>query len=132
MRELRTVLYVDDEPDIRLLVKLCLELSPGLCVELAASGTEALESARTLKPDLILLDVMMPGLDGAATLQQLRADPAFGHTPIAFVTAKAMPAELERLRALGAADVIAKPFEPLKLATQVRALWQRVMAEGAS
>lgn len=129
MRTLHTVLYVDDEPDIRHIVKLCLELSPGLSVELAASGAEALDSARRLRPDLILLDVMMPGLDGAATLERLRADPGLERVPIAFVTAKAMPAELARLRALGAADIIAKPFDPLTLASRVTALWERLAAE---
>src|SRR5438552_559339 len=116
---LRTVLYVDDEPDIRQIVQMALELAPGLTVQTAESGEEALGLARARRPDLILLDVMMPGLDGPGTLSRLRADVELSEIPVAFMTAKAMPAEVARFREMGAVGIIAKPFDPMKLAQQV-------------
>jgi two-component system cell cycle response regulator len=121
---LRNIVYGDDEPDIRLVVQTALGLTEGLTVHAAESGEEALELARELQPDLLMLDVMMPGLDGPTTLQQLRADPAIAQIPVIFMTAKAMPEDVQRLRAIGALAVIAKPFDPTQLAAQVLALWQ--------
>lgn len=123
MSELRHVMCVEDEPDIRLVAQLALESVGGLQVTLCPLGGEAVEMARNAKPDLILLDVMMPGLDGPGTLKALRSDPATQHIPVVFMTAKVQPAEVAHLRAIGARDVIAKPFDPMTLADQVRALW---------
>ena len=123
-RPLRTIVYVDDEPDMRLVVQTALSLAEGLTVHTAESGEQALELARELQPDLLLLDVIMPGLDGPATLKRLRADPDVARIPAIFMTAKAMPEEVARLRALGALAVIAKPFDPMQLSAQVLALWQ--------
>jgi two-component system OmpR family response regulator len=123
---LRTILYVDDEPDLRLIVQATLTLSEGLTVHTGESGEQALELARELQPDLLLLDVMMPGLDGPMTLKQLRADAAIAHIPVMFVTAKAMPEELMELRALGASGVIAKPFDPNTIFGEVLSLWQAI------
>jgi diguanylate cyclase (GGDEF)-like protein len=121
---LQTLLYADDEPDIRLIAQTALNLAPGLTVHTADSGEQALELARELRPDLMLLDVMMPGLDGPDTLKRLRADPAIARIPVIFVTAKATPENAARLRALGASAVIAKPFDPMQLSAQVLSLWQ--------
>ena len=88
---LRTVLYVDDEPDIREIVQLALGLVDGLNVEVCESGERALQRLPVITPDLVLLDVMMPGTDGPTTLQRMRADPRFANIPVVFVTAKAMP-----------------------------------------
>jgi len=121
---LHTIVYGDDEPDIRLIVQTALGLAEGLTVHAAESGEQALELARELQPDLLLLDVMMPGLDGPTTLKRLRADPAIAQIPVIFMTAKAMPEDVQRLRAIGALAVIAKPFDPMQLAAQVLALWQ--------
>jgi two-component system, cell cycle response regulator len=123
---LQTVLYVDDEPDLRLIAQTALNLAPGLTVHTAESGEQALEMARELRPDLLLLDVMMPGLDGPATLKQLRADPGGARIPVIFITAKATPDNVARLRALGASAVIAKPFDPMQLSAQVLSLWQTI------
>jgi CheY-like chemotaxis protein len=128
---LRTVLYVDDEPDIRQIVQIALGLSKDLTVHTGESGAQALELARTLQPDVLLLDVMMPGLDGPGTLNKMRADPAIAHIPIIFVTAKAMPREVALLREMGAAGVIAKPFDPMQLIQQLRTLWETHEAEPA-
>lgn len=120
---LQTVLYVDDEPDIRQIVEMALGLAPQLSIHTGSSGEQALALTRSLRPDLVLLDVMMPGLDGPDTLMRMRAEPLLSHIPVIFVTAKAMPQEVARFRAMGAAGIIAKPFDPLKLADQVLAIW---------
>ena len=123
---LRTVLYVDDEPDIRQIVQLSLGLAPGLTIHTGESGEQALALALALQPDLVLLDVMMPGLDGPGTLARMRAEPSLARFPVVFMTAKAMPQEVARFRELGAVGVIAKPFDPMKLADQVFAIWERI------
>jgi len=95
----------------------------------AVTGTASpLSLARTLRPDLVLLDVMMPGLDGPGTLTRMRSDPALAQIPVVFMTAKAMPQEVARFRELGAAGVIPKPFDPMKLAQQVFAIWETIPA----
>ncbi len=119
------VLYVDDEADIRSIVEFALEDEADLELALCGSGLEALERVTDFRPDLILLDVMMPGMDGPTTLRRLRAIPGQKRTPVAFVTAKVQPQEVEHFHALGAVEVIAKPFDPMALADQVRAIWER-------
>jgi len=116
------VLIVDDEPDIRRIAKLGLSRVGGMEVVEAANGAEALVRAKEEKPDAVLLDVMMPGLDGPSTLARLRGDPATSGIPVVFLTAKAIAAELERLKLLGAAGVLTKPFDPMTLARELRAL----------
>ena len=116
------VLIVDDEPDIRRIAKLGLSRVGGMEVVEAANGAEALVRAKADKPDAVLLDVMMPGLDGPSTLARLREDPATSGIPVVFLTAKAIAAELERLKVLGAAGVLTKPFDPMTLARELRAL----------
>ncbi|MBA3032279.1 MAG: response regulator [Gammaproteobacteria bacterium] len=124
MTDTLKILYVDDEPDIRTIVQFALEDEVGLELKLCASGQEALDLLAHYRPDLILLDVMMPGLDGPSTLQHLRALPGLAHVPVAFVTAKVQAQEVAGLKALGATAVIAKPFDPMSLPDQVRTLWQ--------
>jgi CheY-like chemotaxis protein len=121
---LREILYVDDEPDIREIVQMALGLAPSLTVSTADSGLHALESMKTKRPDLVLLDVMMPNMDGPTTLQQMRSQPELQSIPVIFMTAKAMPQEVARFRALGAAAVIAKPFDPMSLGEHVFAIWE--------
>lgn len=129
MAELQRVLYVEDEPDIRAVADLALSVVGGLEVRLCESGTQALSAARDFMPDFILLDVMMPGMDGPETLKALRAAPELASIPIAFMTAKVQPAEIEAYKALGAADVIAKPFDPMTLAGTVRAIWAKTRTD---
>src|ERR1700724_2460135 len=114
------VLHVDDEPDIREVVELSLGLDPELAVRSCASGRDALAAAADWPPDVILLDVMMPVMDGPATLARLRESPRTADIPVVFMTARAQTRELEHFRSLGAAGVIAKPFDPLTLAGMVR------------
>lgn len=125
MSELQHVLCVEDEPDIRTVAQIALETVGGLRTSFCPSGVEALETARACKPDLIVLDVMMPGLDGPGALKQLRNDPDTHAIPVVFMTAKVQPNEVDELKSLGALDVVAKPFDPMKLAQQLRDIWAR-------
>jgi len=117
---LDSVLMVDDEPDIRTIGEIALRDVGGLKVTLAASGREALEIVGPTKPDVILLDVMMPDMDGPTTLERLRAQPSTQGIPVVFMTAKVQRQEVERYMKLGAAGVVAKPFDPMTLASEVR------------
>jgi two-component system, OmpR family, response regulator len=110
-------------------VRVALELAGDLRVHTMDGGEQALQLARSLRPDLVLLDVMMPGLDGPGTLRRMRTDPATAAIPVVFMTAKAMPKEVALLREMGAAGVIAKPFDPMQLSTQLLRLWQDFGAE---
>ncbi|MEZ5510000.1 MAG: response regulator [Gammaproteobacteria bacterium] len=121
---LQRILYVEDEPDIQAVARLALEMVGGFTVKICSSGDEALREAAGFAPDMILLDVMMPGMDGPSTLAALRGIDSLKATPVAFMTAKVQPHEVEQLIALGAVGVIAKPFDPMTLSDQVRALWQ--------
>ena len=123
MSSLNRILYVEDEPDIRAVAKLALEMVGGFTVKICESGEEALREAAAFAPDMILLDVMMPGIDGPTTLKGLRGQAALANTPAAFMTAKIQPAEVAHYKSLGALDVIPKPFDPMTLANQVRAIW---------
>lgn len=114
------VLYVDDEPDIREIALLALSLDPEFEVRGAASGLDALRILSKWYPDIILLDVMMPGLDGPATLAKLRDEAATSSIPVVFITARAQSQDMQSFAALGARGVIAKPFDPVTLAEQVR------------
>jgi len=117
--EIRRILYVDDDPDIRALAVMSLEAVGGFTVIACASGAEALQAAPAADADLLLLDVMMPGMDGYATLAALRAIPQTALTPAIFFTTNVLPHEMARHRAAGALDVIAKPFDPMALPQQI-------------
>ena len=119
---LERVLLVDDEPDIRRIGQVSLQAVGRLSVTLASSGAEAIEAARREQPHAILLDVMMPEMDGPACLQRLRALPETQAIPVLFMTAKVQTAEIDRYLAMGAAGVIRKPFDPMTLAQDVRSL----------
>lgn len=120
------ILYVDDEADIRTIVQFAFEDEEGFELKVCASGQEALDTVADYRPALVLLDVMMPVMDGPTTLQRLHVQPGLAQLPIAFVTAKVQPQEIAHLKSLGAVDVIAKPFDPMALADHVRSLWQGV------
>lgn len=120
---LQRILYVEDEPDIQAVARLALEHIGGFTVEVCSNGHEAMEKIAQFKPDLVLLDVMMPGMDGPATLKALREIPECRDLPVAFMTAKVQPQEVLQYQLLGAIDVIAKPFDPMTLAERVRAIW---------
>jgi CheY-like chemotaxis protein len=114
------LLLVDDEPDIRAIATMALERVGGHEVTAVGSAEEAVAAVGAQRPDAILLDVMMPDVDGPAALERLR--PLIGDAPVIFLTAKQ---DSERLLALGAAGVIAKPFDPLALSSEVAAITRR-------
>jgi CheY-like chemotaxis protein len=123
MMKLQRILYVEDEPDIQAVAKLALEMVGGFQVMICSGGQQALDTVDNFAPDLILLDVMMPGMDGPTTLQNLRANPATASIPVIFLTAKVQPNEVAQYQALGGLNVIAKPFDPMTLAAQVQKIW---------
>jgi CheY-like chemotaxis protein len=122
----RRILVVDDDELLREVVQTALEMVGGWQVRTAQSGAQAQQEARTERPDAILLDVMMPGLDGPTTVAALRADPATRDIPIIFLTAKMPSDDLGEWRPLQLAGVISKPFDPMTLAAETAALlgWQ--------
>ena len=124
MTELNKILYVEDEPDIQAVARIALETVGQLTLEICSSGQEALDKAAAFDPALILLDVMMPGLDGPDTLLELRKLDGFSSKPVIFMTAKVMDSEVQRYLDLGAIGVIPKPFDPMGLAGQVKSIWQ--------
>ena len=115
MSKITKLIYVDDEPDIRSIVEFAFDGEPNLELRLCASGFEALDAARMDPPDLVLLDVMMPGMDGPETLAKLRSLPHMQDVPVVFITAKVQPKEVEHFLAMGAAGVLAKPFDAMLL-----------------
>lgn len=118
-----TLMHIDDEPDIREVAAMALELDPEIRLTSVASGEAALEQLSAgARPDVILLDVMMPRLDGPGVLAALRRMEGLGETPVIFMTARAQSGEVDRFKALGAIGVITKPFDPMALAGQVRDL----------
>ncbi len=123
-QELKNILCVEDEADIRAVARLALEAVGGFSVTICSSGAEAVERAPEVRPDLILLDVMMPGMDGVDTLRALRDLPETATTPVIFMTAKAQQSEIHNLRKLGALDVIAKPFDPMALSDRIRDIYE--------
>ncbi len=120
----RRILLIEDEDDIREVAQACLELTRGWEVHAANSGNAGLAMAQDVMPDAVLLDVMMPGLDGPGTLTALRANPATSHIPVIFLTAKVHSSERARFMDLGASGVLAKPFDPMTLGDDVARLLQ--------
>lgn len=123
--KLSRILYVEDEPDIQMVARLALETLGGFTLEVCGSGIEALEKISAFNPQFVLLDVMMPGMDGPGTLAKLREISAFSAVPVVFMTAKVQPSEVAGYKAIGAVDVIPKPFDPMTLSAQVEAIWAR-------
>ncbi len=123
--ELSRILYVEDDPDIQTVAAIALEVVGGFTLKTCSSGAQALEQAAVFGPDLLLLDVMMPDMDGPTTLARLRELMPSAATPVIFMTAKVQDSEVAFYKSLGAIGVIAKPFDPMLLAQEVHRLWQR-------
>lgn len=128
MTELKRILHVEDDPSIQAVAKVALEAIGGYQVLSCSSGLHALEEAVQFSPQFILLDVMMPGMDGPETLTKLAKLLDLSQVPVAFMTAKVQPGEIDSLRNLGARDVIIKPFDPMRLAGQIQAIWDASQA----
>ncbi len=127
--ELMRVTYVEDEPDIRTVVEVALSKIGGLMLDICGGGPEAISKTPLFKPDLIILDVMMPGMDGIETMKRLREFPQLAQTPVVFLTVMAMPREINFLRSLGIEDVITKPFDPFLLPDRIKETWQRTRSK---
>ena len=122
---LKRIMMIEDDLDIQAVARLALETLGGFTVEVCSRGHEALETAPVFGPDLILIDVMMPGMDGPTTLQRLRAMPQTALVPVVFMTAKVMPHEIDHYKTLGALGVIRKPFDPMTLSATLTSIWNQ-------
>ena len=129
MTELKRILHVEDDRSIQAVAKVALEAIGGFQVLSCSGGQEALKNVLDFAPHFILLDVMMPDMDGPQTLERLRELINLEQIPVAFMTAKVQPNEIAHYLSLGAHGVIIKPFDPMQLANQVRAIWQRAQSE---
>jgi two-component system OmpR family response regulator len=127
-RKIHSVLFVDDDPDVCEVVQATLRLLAGLQVYIAGSGEQAIDLAYELRPDLVLMDVVMAGLDGPSTLKRMRERAPISEIPVIFLTAKVHPAMVAQLLELGAIGVIGKPFDPLKLCDELLSLWKHAGA----
>ncbi len=125
MTELKKIMHVEDDPSIQMVARVALEAVGHFEVCTCNGGAQALEQYPRFLPQLILLDVMMPGMDGPSTLKQLQQQFDLTQVPVVFMTAKVQPSEIESYIALGASDVVVKPFDAMSLSTQIREIWQR-------
>jgi CheY-like chemotaxis protein len=116
---MRRILIIDDEEDIREVASLSLEATAGWQVVTASSGARGIELAKQHQPDAILMDVMMPGVDGPTTFKQMQQTPEISHIPVLLLTAKVQGVDKRRFADLGVAAVLFKPFDPLTLAEQI-------------
>ena len=123
MKPLTKIIFVEDDPDIQVVARLGLEAVGGFTVKLCSSGSEAIASAPDFAPDLILLDVMMPGMDGLSTLKALREMPKTVETPVIILSAKVQTHEVAHYKELGVLDVISKPFDPMNLPATIINIW---------
>lgn len=122
---LKNILYAEDEDDIRAIAQIALEDIGGFTVQYCPNGYKVLEAAKNFTPDLLLLDVMMPEMDGPTTLRELRKMELFSKLPVIFMTAKIQADEIEEYKSLGAIEVIAKPFDPITLAGLIQQAWTK-------
>jgi len=129
IQPLRRICCVEDDDDIRRIMRLSLERIGKMTVDLVADPALAIDSMIAFQPDLVMLDWMMPGMDGPTLLRKMREVPETRALPVVFITAKASQRELAELRALGAAGTISKPFAPKDLPEQLRAIWNALPAE---
>jgi two-component system OmpR family response regulator len=125
-KPLERVCYVEDDEDIQRIVRMSLERVGKMKVEVVGDPLVAIDAIVGFKPDLVVLDWMMPGMDGPTLFRQMQENPQTKDLPVVFMTAKATPAEMEELRSLGALGAISKPFSPKDLPEQLRALWHKL------
>jgi len=120
---LKKIILVEDEPDIQILVKIALETVGKFIVQVFSSGRELIQQADSLSADLILLDVMMPDMDGMSVLLNLRKNPNTAKIPVIFITASVSNQDIVKYKKTGALNVIAKPFDPMTLADTINKIW---------
>lgn len=125
MKELKKILYAEDEPDVRTVVEMTIETMSNYELKTCNNGKELIEYVNEYSPDLILLDVMMPEMDGPTTFKQLQANDSMKNIPVIFMTAKAQVHEVEIFKEIGAVGVIIKPFDPMSLCSEIEQIWER-------
>jgi len=125
-RPLDKVLYVEDDEDIQRIVRMSLERVGKMSIDIVSNSLQAIDRMKAYKPDLVMLDWMMPEMDGPTLFRKMQEDPEVAPLPVIFITAKASPRELEELVRLGAKGTISKPFSPKDLPDQLRALWHAI------
>lgn len=128
MANLKKILYVEDQKDIQLIVQVALESISNYDLTICSGGEEALTIVSELSPDLLLLDVMMPDMDGPTLLAEIRKREDLKKIPVIFITAKVLPNEIDALMSLGALSVIEKPFNPVTLGNNIQAIWDNYIA----
>lgn len=128
MNKLKKIMCIDDQPDILKIARLSLEKIGGFEVHICIGGKQALKDVEEIKPDLILLDVMMPEMDGIETIKELRKIEFIKLTPVVFLTAKVRPQEIQSYKDLGASGVLTKPFDAMSLPKEVQKIWDEVNA----
>ena len=125
-RALSRICYVEDDEDIQRIVRMSLERVGKMTVEVVGDPTMAIEAMAAFKPDLVMLDWMMPKMDGPAVFRQMKLRPETRALPVVFITAKAAQRDLDELTAMGAAGTISKPFSPKDLPDQLREIWKKL------
>lgn len=128
---LQTILYVEDDKDIQTIGKITLETFGKYDVIACDSGKNALEIIKDVKPDLVLMDIMMPEMDGITTFQEFRKNPEIASLPVIFMTAKAQVHEVDSYSKIGVAGVIVKPFDPVTLCAQINEIWEKFYARSS-
>lgn len=123
--QLKRIMYVDDDPDLQDIVRLGLETRAGFTVTCCDSGNQALEEIRDFKPDLVILDMVLPGMSGLQLLERMRELRGVPWIPVIFLTSKISPQQVEEYKELGVIGVINKPLNPLELRDRVRDIWER-------
>jgi CheY-like chemotaxis protein len=125
-RPLERICYVEDDEDIQRIVRMSLERVGKMKVEIVTDPTAAIAAMSSFKPDLVMLDWMMPGMDGPTLFREMKKRPEVASLPVVFITAKAAQRDLDELKTLGAAGTISKPFSPKDLPDQLRAIWAKL------
>jgi two-component system, OmpR family, response regulator len=125
-RPLNKICYVEDDEDIQRIVRMSLERVGKMTVEIVTDPMVAIGVMKSFKPDLVMLDWMMPGMDGPTLFRKMKQDPQISALPVVFITAKAQQRDMDELMALGAAGTISKPFSPKDLPDQLRAIWAKL------
>ena len=125
-RPLNRICYVEDDEDIQRIVRMSLERIGKMTVEVVGDPTKAIDAINAFKPDLVMLDWMMPVMDGPTLFRQMKTRPETSALPVVFITAKAAQRDLDELMGLGAVGTISKPFSPKDLPEQLRAIWSKL------
>jgi two-component system, OmpR family, response regulator len=125
-RPLQRICYVEDDEDIQRIVRMSLERVGKMTVEVVTDSMKAIDAMVAFRPDLVMLDWMMPGMDGPTLFRKMKQDPQVNALPVVFITAKAAQRDIDELISLGAAGVLSKPFSPKDLPDQLRGIWTKL------